>query len=88
MKKKCHTASEMVQAMKEFESGQSAEMVARAHDVSQSTLYSWKSKYSGMEVSDLDRLRELEVENRRLKQMYAEASLDNKILKEILEKKI
>lgn len=74
--------------MKEFESGQSAEMVTRAHDVSQSTLYSWKSKYSGMEVSDLDRLRELEVENRRLKQMYAEASLDNKILKEILEKKI
>lgn len=87
MKKKTHTESEMENAIKELESGIDADTVARDHDVSKATLYNWKSKYSGMEISQVERLHELEAENRRLKQMYAEIALDNKILKEVLEKK-
>ena len=64
----------MVKAVQELESGIDAETVARNHGISQATLYNWKSKYSGME------------ENRKLKQMYAELALDNKILKDVIEK--
>ena len=54
-----------------------AETVARNHDISKATLYKWKSKYSGMEVSQVRRLKELEEENRKLKQMYSELAMDN-----------
>ena len=82
MKRKVHTESEMVKAVQELESGIDAEAVARNHGISKATLYNWKSKYSGMEVSQVRRLKELEEENRKLKQMYAELALDNKILKD------
>ena len=72
----------MVKAVQELESGIDAEAVARNHGISKATLYNWKSKYSGMEVSQVRRLKELEEENRKLKQMYAELALDNKILKD------
>lgn len=88
MKKKCHTESEMVQAVKELESGVDADTVARDHNISKATLYNWKAKYSGMEVSQVKRLRELEEENRRLKQMYADLAIDNRLLKEVIEKKL
>lgn len=88
MKKSKHTESEMVQAVKQLESGVSADVVSREHGISQATLYNWKSKYSGMDVSQVIRLHELEDENRRLKQMYADLALDNKILKEVIEKKL
>lgn len=52
------------------------------------TLYKWKSKYSGMDVSQVKHLKELEEENRKLKQMYANLALDNQILKEVIEKKL
>ena len=55
--------------------------------IHRSTFYNWKSKYGGMEVRELKRLKELEEENRKLKQMYADLALDNKILKDVLEKK-
>lgn len=77
----------MVKAVQELESGIDAETVARNHGISKATLYNWKSKYSGMEVSQVRRLKELEEENRKLKQMYAELALDNKILKDVIEKK-
>jgi putative transposase len=86
MKRKVHTESEMVKAVQELESGIDAETVARNHGISKATLYNWKSKYSGMEVSQVRRLKELEEENRKLKQMYAELALDNKILKDVSEK--
>ena len=86
MKKKIHSESEMVKAVKELESGVDAETVAREHGVSRATLYNWKSKYSGMDVSQVKRLKELEEENRKLKQMYADLALDNRILKEVIEK--
>lgn len=61
--------------------------LCREHGISPATYYKWKAKYGGMEASDVKRLQELESENRRLKQMYAELSLDHQISKEILEKK-
>ena len=88
MKKKVHSETEMVKAVQELESGINAETVARNHDISKATLYNWKSKYSGMNVSQIRRLKELEEENRRLKQMYADLALDNKILKDVIEKKL
>ena len=88
MRKSIHSESEMVKAVKELESGVSAEVVAREHGISKATLYQWKSKYSGMGVSQVRRLKELEEENRRLKQMYADLALDNQILRDVIEKKL
>ena len=88
MKKKCHSESEMVKAVKEFESGVDADTVARSYNISKATLYNQKSKFSGMDVSQVERLHELEEENRRLKKVYSELALDNMILKEVLGKKI
>lgn len=88
MKRKNHSESEMVSAVKTLESGTNADLVARDHGISKATLYNWKSKYSGMDVSQVKRLKELEEENRRLKQMYADLALDNRILKEVIEKKL
>ena len=86
MKKQVHTEAEMVRAVKELESGISAETVARTYGISKGTLYNWKSKYSGMDISQVKKLKELEEENRKLKQKYAELALDNKILKDVIEK--
>ena len=76
----------MVKAVQELESGIDAETVACNHGIFKATLYNWKSKYSGMEVSYVHRLKELEEEKRKLKQMYAELALDNKTLKDVIEK--
>jgi putative transposase len=88
MKKKAHSESQMVSAVKELESGMTADAVARDHGISKATLYNWKTKYSGMDVSQVKRLKELEEENRKLKQMYADLALDNRILKDVIEKKL
>ncbi len=88
MKKSRFSESQIVTILKEAESGVPLEELSRQHGFSKATFYKWKAKYSGMDVSALKRLRELEEENRRLKQMYAELSLDHKILKEIVEKKL
>ncbi len=71
MKKSRHSETEMVNAVRQLENGVSGDLVAREHGVSRTTLYKWKSKYSGMDVSQVKRLKELEEENRKLKQMYA-----------------
>ncbi len=88
MRKSIHRESEMVKAVKELESGVSAEVVAREYGISKATLYQWKSKYSGMDVSQVRRLKELEEENRKLKQMYTDLALDNRILRDVIEKKL
>lgn len=88
MKKSKHTEREMVTAIQKLESGVVADQVAREYGISRATLYNWKSKYSGMEVNQISRLKELEEENRRQKQMYADLALDNKILKDVIEKKL
>ena len=62
--------------------------VCREHEVSEATYYQWKSKYGGMQASDIRRLRELEEENRRLKQISAELLLENRALKDVIAKKL
>lgn len=71
-----------------MEKGATAEVICRELGISRSTLYQWRSKYGGMEVSQVRRLRELEEENRMLKQMYADLALDNQILRDVIEKKL
>ena len=88
MKKSRFTETQIVKILKEVETGRLVIEVCREYGVSEATYYNWKSKYGGMEASDIKRLKELEDENRRLKQMYAELCLDNRILKDIVEKKL
>lgn len=88
MKKSRYTESQIVKALKEVEGGRNVKDMCRDYGISEATYYNWKSKYGGMEASDVKRLKELEDENRRLKQMYADLSLDNKVLKDIVEKKL
>jgi putative transposase len=87
MKKSKISEAQIVAAIKEHEAGKSAADICRSLGVHQATFYSWKKKYSGMDNQELRRLKELEEENRRLKHMYAELALDNKILKDVLSKK-
>lgn len=87
MKKSKFTESQIVNILKEAEAGVALEDLSRQHGFSKPTFYKWKAKYGGMDVSALKRLKELEEENRRLKQMYAELSLEHKALKDIVEKK-
>lgn len=88
MRKLTHSESEIVNSVKELESGVSAEAVCRRLNVSRATLYQWKRKYGGLEVNQLRRLKELEEENAKLKRMYANLALDNDILREVIEKKL
>ncbi len=89
MKKSRHSEHEIVKAVNRLEEGGiSADLICREYGISRATLYNWRSKYSGMDSSHIKRLKELEEENRRLKQMYADLALDNKILKDVIEKKL
>lgn len=88
MKKSKFTESQIVNILKEAEAGVSVEDLMRQYGFSRATFYKWKAKYSGMSVSELKRLKELEEENRRLKQMYADLSLEHEVLKDIIEKKL
>ena len=88
MKKTRFTENQIIAILKEGEAGIPVKEICRKHGISDATYYNWKSKYGGMEASDIKRLKDLEEENRRLKQMYAELSLDHKILKDIVEKKL
>ncbi len=88
MKRSTYSEQQIVKILKEAEAGVSVEELSRQYGFGKSTFYKWKAKYGGMETSDLKRLRELEEENARLKQMYAELSLDYKLLKDVVEKKL
>jgi putative transposase len=88
MKKSRYTEHQIVKILKEVEAGRQVKEVCREYSISDATYYNWKSKFGGMESSDIKRLKDLEEENRRLKQMYAELSLDHKILKDVVEKKL
>jgi putative transposase len=87
MRKLKFSESKIAAILKEAEAGVAVAELSRKHGISANAIYQWRSKYGGMSVSDMQRLRELETENARLKKMYAELSMDNAILKEALTKK-
>jgi putative transposase len=86
MKKTKHSEEKMIGAVKQLEAGRSAKELAREIGVTDQTLYNWRAKYSGMDVSDAKRLKALEEENRRLKTMVADLSLDKEALKAVIRK--
>jgi len=88
MKKSKFTESQIVAILKEGESGVPVAEVVRKHGISSATYYNWKSKYAGVAVSELKRLRELEAENAKLKRMYAELALENTAIKDVLHRKL
>jgi putative transposase len=87
MKRSRFTEVQVLKALKEMEVRPATE-VARKLGVAPATLYQWKSKYGGMTLSELKRLRELEAENSRLKRMYAELSLEHEALKDVVSRKL
>ncbi len=86
MKKTRHSEEQIIGVLKQMEAGRKVPELARELGVSEATLYTWKSKYGGMEVNEARRLRELEEENRRLKQLVADLSLDREALKGVIRK--
>jgi putative transposase len=87
MKKTKFSEAQIVKAIKESENGRSVSDISRELGINPQTFYNWKKKYSGMDGDQLKRLKELEEENRKLKTMYADIALDNKMLKDVLSKK-
>ena len=86
MKKSRHSEEKIIAAVRQLEGGRKTAEVAREMGVSAATLYAWKSKYGGMQVSDARKLRQLEDENRRLKHMVADLSLDKEAMKAVIAK--
>ena len=87
MKKTRFTETQIIAAIKQHESGRSSEEICREYGISKPAFYAWKKKYSGMDALQLKNLKELEEENKKLKQMYADVCLDNVMLKDVLSKK-
>ncbi len=87
MKKTRFTESQIVSILKEADSGIKVDQLCRQYGMSSATYYNWKSKYGGMEASDVKRLKELEEENNRLKKMYANLSLEHEAVKDLIAKK-
>jgi putative transposase len=87
MKRTRFSDEQIIGVLKEAEAGVKTADLARRHGVSEATIYNWKSKYGGLEVSEARRLRELESENAKLKRLLAEAMLDQAALKDLLSKK-
>ena len=85
MKKSRFSETLVVKIPKESEAGVAVDELSRRHGFSKSTFYKWKAKYGGLDVSQLKRLKELEEENRKLKEMYADLSLEYKFLKDVVE---
>lgn len=85
--KKRFTEEQIITTLKRYEAGETTRDLCRELGISMQTLYAWKKKFGGMEVSEAKRLRELEHENSRLKKLVADLSLDNQILKEVNSKK-
>jgi putative transposase len=86
MTRKRHTEEQIIAVLKDSQAGVIVQDLCRKHGVSDVTFYKWRTKYAGLEVSDVKKLRQLEEENRRLKQMVAEQALDIQALKALTAK--
>lgn len=86
MSKSKHTEAQMIEALKRVEAGERSEDVARELGVSKHTIYTWKAKYGGLDVNEAQGLKELEEENRRLKKLVANLSLDKDMLQSVIRK--
>jgi putative transposase len=87
MKKSRFSEQQIVKILQANEAGITTADLCRKHNISEATFYNWKKKYSGMDSQQLSRLKELEAENSRLKRMYADLSLENEMIREVLKKK-
>ena len=88
MRKSKFTESQIVAILAEGESGLAVGDVCRKHGISNATYYQWKSKYAGVSANELKRIKDLEAENGKLKRMYAELSLENAAIKDVLSRKL
>jgi len=84
---KRYTEEQIITVLKEADAGVKTGEICRKHGISDATFYKWKAKYSGLEVSDLRKIKALEEENSKLKRIVADLSLDNRALKDVLSKK-
>lgn len=88
MKKSRFSEQQIISILKQADAGVKVQDLCRQHGISDATYYKWKSKYGGMEASDIKRLREVETENSKLKRMFADLALENRALKDLIEKKL
>jgi len=88
MKKSRFTETQIVSILKQADAGLAIKDICRQAGISSATYYQWKSKYGGMEASDLRRVKDLESENSRLKRMYADMALENAAMKDLIAKKL
>jgi len=87
MKKSRYSEEQIIKILKEAEAGRPVKEIVREYGIAEGTYYRWKAKFGGMDVSEAKRLRQLEDENRKLKQLVADLSLDNRALKDLLSRK-
>jgi putative transposase len=88
MKKSRFTETQIVAILKSADAGLKVKDLCRKHGISEATYYNWKSKYGGLEASDVRRMKELETELSQLKRMYADLALENRAMKDLIEKKL
>lgn len=88
MRKSKFSPTQIAKILQEFDMGKSVSEISRDHGVSSAAFYKWRSKYAGMNSKELKRLKVLEEENRKLKQMYATLALDHQMAKEVIKKKL
>ncbi len=88
MKSSRFTETQIIEILKEADAGVLVKDLCRKHGISDATYYNWKSKYGGMAASDLKRMKEMEAELSKLKRMYADLALENRALKDLIEKKL
>jgi putative transposase len=86
MKKNRYTEEQIIGILKQHEAGVKTADLCREHGISEATFYNWKAKFGGLDVSEAQRLRQMEDENRRLKQLVADLSLDKEMLKAVIRK--